>query len=349
MAIASRGITNLPFASKVEHWKVALGAWVYDLLQPNTIDILKTTCTLNTPTRMTTSGQGTPFLSKGSSYPSIRISDKNQHGHNPFPVPRGPVTAPLNFSRPPPPGVPAVNYVEAPPAGEPKRNLPLNPQPVTIHDIRGRESEFSLDHDGFLAIQPTTSDSNPTNNNNPEEKEEEAEVNFDDETSITTTPVLLTHVDQTATSVLQRIHRHLPESEASSILSNGTRYRIINVWRTLSPQGPLEANPPGVLLLVDFPRRRRHPRRAPLPVRLHGQTAAVAHHPDQKWYYWSGMTPRERLLLECFDSESLKAENAQVKGGRTPHSAFEDPRTRADAEGGRVSRFAPWFLGPEKE
>ncbi|KAK8863323.1 7alpha-cephem-methoxylase P8 chain [Apiospora arundinis] len=298
----------------------------------------------------------------------------------PSPVPRGPVTAPLNFSRPPPPGVPAVNYVEAPPAGEPKRNLPLNPQPVTIHDIRGRESEFSLDHDGFLAIlQPPDSDSN--NNNNSEENEEE-EVNFDDETSITTTyypqitrlllahvpgatktvlfdhtirrslpnsprsPVLLTHVDQTATSVLQRIHRHLPESEASSILSNGTRYRIINVWRTLNPQGPLEANPLAFCSSSTFRDDDAIPVEHRYPSGYTGQTAAVAHHPDQKWYYWSGMTPQERLLLECFDSESLKAGNAQVKGGRTPHSAFEDPRTRADAEGRESIEVRALVFGP---
>lgn len=43
------------------------------------------------------------------------------------------------------------------------------------------------------------------------------------------------------------------------------------------------------------------------------------------------MAGNERLLLECFDSESLK-EGTSVKGGRVPHAAFPDPRTREDAE-----------------
>lgn len=36
------------------------------------------------------------------------------------------------------------------------------------------------------------------------------------------------------------------------------------------------------------------------------------------------MRDDERLLLQCFDSE---------RGGRAPHSAFEDPRSGGDAKG----------------
>ena len=63
-----------------------------------------------------------------------------------------------------------------------------------------------------------------------------------------------------------------------------------------------------------------------------GQTAAIVYNPEQRWYYLSGMTGDERLLLECYDSEGEK-EGSGVAGGRVPHSAFEDPRSRADAEG----------------
>jgi hypothetical protein len=44
------------------------------------------------------------------------------------------------------------------------------------------------------------------------------------------------------------------------------------------------------------------------------------------------MTGDERVLLECFDSDSLK-DGSGVQGGRVPHSAFEDPRTREGAVG----------------
>lgn len=38
----------------------------------------------------------------------------------------------------------------------------------------------------------------------------------------------------------------------------------------------------------------------------------------QKWYYKSGLTPEEVILIKCFDSED---------GLRVPHSAFVDPDT----------------------
>ncbi|KAK7920228.1 7alpha-cephem-methoxylase p8 chain related protein [Apiospora marii] len=294
----------------------------------------------------------------------------------PSPVPRGPVTATLNFSHPPPPGVTAVNYVEDPPSGEPKRNLAINPQPVQINDIRGRESEFSLDHDAFLPIPA------PAPANGEEEEEEAEEVNFDDETSITKTyypqitalllrhvpgatrvvlfdhtirrasptakrgPVLLAHVDQTPKSVLQRIHRHLPEDEAAALLARGTRYRIINIWRSLN-KNPVESSPLAFASSASFRAEDAIPVEHRYPGGYTGETAAVAHHPDQKWYYWSGMTPGERLLLECFDSASLgESGSTEVRGGRTPHTAFVDPRTRPDAEGRESIEVRALVFGP---
>lgn len=76
-----------------------------------------------------------------------------------------------------------------------------------------------------------------------------------------------------------------------------------------------------------------------------GQTAAIAHHPDQKWYHLSAMQNTERILLQCFDSEALK-ENSEVKGGRVAHSAFEDPRTRPEAEGRRSIEVRALVFGP---
>lgn len=297
----------------------------------------------------------------------------------PSPVPRGPVTATLNFSHPPAPGVTAVNYVEDPPAGEPKRNLASNPQPVQIHDIRGRESEFSLDHDAFLPIPAPAPTSSRNDNADLEEAEE---VNFDDEASITKTyypevtallrrhvpgatrivlfdhtirrasptakraPVMLAHVDQTPKSVIQRIHRHLPPDEAAAILAQGTRYRIINVWRSLNPR-PVESSPLAFASSASFRSEDAIPVEHRYPGGYTGETAAVAHHPGQKWYYWSGMTPGERLLLECFDSASLgEGGSTEVRGGRTPHTAFVDPRTRPDAEGRESIEVRALVFGP---
>jgi hypothetical protein len=56
------------------------------------------------------------------------------------------------------------------------------------------------------------------------------------------------------------------------------------------------------------------------------------------------MTGSERLLLECFDSESLKP-GSNIKG-RVPHTAFEDPRTRAEAEGRESIEVRALVFGP---
>jgi hypothetical protein len=135
-------------------------------------------------------------------------------------------------------------------------------------------------------------------------------------------PVTRVHIDQTAKSTEARVRHHLPD-EADTLLQG--RYRIINIWRPF--KGPIQAHP---LAVADsatvrdedlIPVEHRYPDR-------NGETAAVQHNDGQKWYYWSGMTSDERLLLKCYDSDAI------VGGrGRVPHTAFEDPRTPKDAPG----------------
>ena len=43
-------------------------------------------------------------------------------------------------------------YVYGAPEGEPSHNIGTNPQPAVIHDTRGRESEYTLDKNGFQFI-----------------------------------------------------------------------------------------------------------------------------------------------------------------------------------------------------
>lgn len=50
-------------------------------------------------------------------------------------------------------------------------------------------------------------------------------------------------------------------------------------------------------------------------------TYSVKHTEGAKWYYWSGITNEERILLQIYDSQD---------GARTPHSAFEHAETKAD-------------------
>lgn len=270
-------------------------------------------------------------------------------------VPRGPVTARLEFYEAPKDGSRPFNYVETPPEGVPQTNFGSVTADVQIRDIRTHESDFTLDRHAFEAIsnvQSSVSKDDPIADDGlwsstaneairtkyyPEVEElilgsipgARKVVIFDHtlrraDPSASRKPVLHVHVDQTASSAIQRVKLHLPTEEADEIISAGTRVRLVNVWRPLN-DGPVESFPLAVadagsvrdqdLVAV----QHRYPDRV-------GETAAVKYNPSQRWWYWSGMLPTDRLLLKCFDSDEAAAST-----GRAPHTAFEDPRSLPDA------------------
>ncbi len=264
-------------------------------------------------------------------------------------VPRGPVAATLNFFQPPADGSAPFNHVDTPPEGLPVRNFGADPQLVPLTDIRGSESQFTLDNDAFQVIQ-SVPPSKETSVTSPETIEANyypevtqlllnhiptahRVVIFDHtirraDPSAPREPVQRVHIDQTAPSTAQRVRRHLPPAEAEELLKG--RYRIVNVWRPLN-KNPVESFP------LAFASSSTLTDEDVVPVEHRyangylGQTAAIRYSESQKWYYLSGMTGDERLLLECFDSEAAK-EGSGIKGGRVAHTAFADPRTRPDAE-----------------
>jgi hypothetical protein len=159
------------------------------------------------------------------------------------------------------------------------------------------------------------------------------------------------HIDQTAPSAAQRVRRHASSPEEADRLL-ASRYRIINVWRPLNPR-PVESFPlafasSATLRDADVvPVEHRYPGSSGdvKGTGYVGQTAAIRHGAGQQWWYLSGMTGDERVLLECFDSESLK-EGSTVKGGRVAHTAFVDPRTREGAEGRESIEVRALVFGP---
>lgn len=279
-------------------------------------------------------------------------------------VPRGPVQAKLNYFNPPSDGAKPYNYVDPVPEGQPQRNFDDETHEVTINDIRGRESEFSLDNDAFLVVQGVppsaekdfTSDESIEANYYPELEKlllsqipGSTKVVFFDHTirradpNAHRGPVQRVHIDQTATSTEKRVRRHLTgEGEADRLLAG--RYRIVNVWRPLN-RGPVESFPLAVASSASLADEDVVPVEHRYDSGYLGQTAAIKHNPAHKWYYLSGMTGSERLLLQCFDSESLK-EGSAVKGGRVPHTAFVDPRTHPDAEGRESIEVRALVFGP---
>jgi len=118
------------------------------------------------------------------------------------------------------------------------------------------------------------------------------------------------------------VRHHIADPAEAERLLQG-RYRIVNVWRPLN--GAVQSFP---LAFADSASvadedlvgiEHRYPDRT-------GETAGVRWSERQRWFYWSGMTGGERLLLKCFDSEG--GEGAR---GRAPHSAFVHPRTPVGA------------------
>lgn len=248
-------------------------------------------------------------------------------------IPRGETKSSLIFYKDPADGAAPFNYVEQPPEGMPQRNYGEAPHEVAIHDIRGHESEYDINVNGFAVVSGVKSQEKDFNDDEhikavyyPEVEKVLLDnvpgakrVFFFDHTvrrsdpNAHRAPVNRAHIDQTTKSAIERVHYHMGD-EAEELLQG--RYRLINVWRPLN--GPVVASP---LAYADsrtvpdsdiVPVEHRYPHRT-------GETAGVKYTPKGKWHYWSGMTNDERILLQCYDSKDK---------ARTPHSAFVDPRTQ---------------------
>lgn len=251
-------------------------------------------------------------------------------------------------------------YVETPPAGQPKDNYSRETTQVLVHDIRGEESNYTLDRDAFAILTnvPPSAETEFRDNKSIEEKYyPEIErllldqipgankvVIFDhtirrSNPNAHREPVFRTHIDQTASAARERVRRHVP-GEAEELLKR--RFRIINVWRPLN--GPVLSNPLAFASSYSVkdseivPVEHRYPDRT-------GYTASILYNPEQRWNYLSGMTNDERILLECYDSAG-EDEGSGVEGGRVPHTAFRDPRTPDGAEGRESIEVRTLVFGP---
>lgn len=288
-----------------------------------------------------------------TSYQAKEVPDKSY-------IPRGNTNVTLQYMAMPKDGAVPFNYVEEAPAGQPRQNFGTVDVEVPITDVRGHETEYTLDKDAFQVVS-----------NLPESAEKE----FVDDESIKTNyypeveklildhvpgsnkvfifdhtirrstpnahraPVTRVHIDQTKKSAKMRVELHLPD-EAEKLLQG--RYRIINIWRPLN--GPVQAHPLGFASSATLrdedliPVEHRYPTRT-------GETAGIRYNESQKWHYLSGMRNDERLFLECFDNEALK-EGTKVQGGRVPHTAFWDERTPEGAVGRESIEVRALVFGP---
>ncbi|KAG5927430.1 hypothetical protein E4U42_002265 [Claviceps africana] len=284
------------------------------------------------------------------------------------PPPRGDVVIPINFYDDPADGSTPFNYVAAPPKGLPQRNFRLVAHDTLLTDIRGRESDFSLEHDAFQVIVdlPPTPDSVFADDDTiraryyPEVEQLLLEsvpgatriAIFDHTLRRAGTiggpdagnPIARAHIDHTGWAAEKRLRQRIPsEAEADALLRG--RWRIVNVWRPLT-KAPLEDVPlcfasasTGTLGAEDLCAVESR-----FPDGYLGQTYIVRHGPAQKWYYLSGMTGNERLVLGIYDSNCTKTK-LTVTGG-APHTAFVDPRARPGAEARESIEIRALVFGP---
>ncbi|KAI1825808.1 hypothetical protein F4861DRAFT_151676 [Xylaria intraflava] len=172
-------------------------------------------------------------------------------------------------------------------------------------------------------------------------------------------PVQSVHVDQTPAAVAVRVRRHLPPDEAEELLKH--RYQLINVWRPISHAAsdhPLavidwRSTSPEDFVPVDlyYPKRAdsvmddddRGKEKKPQTgeelkystegYEVRGETMGVQPNENHRFYYVKDMTPDEALLLKCYDSWGEGEPNGRPGLAlRTPHTAFVDPATPADAK-----------------
>lgn len=133
-------------------------------------------------------------------------------------------------------------------------------------------------------------------------------------------PVRTVHNDYTVKSGPQRVRDLLEPAEAEKLLQG--RFAVINAWRSI--RGPVEMTPlavadaqtvaPENLVATDLIYSDRV-----------GEIYEVTHSPEQRWVSFPRMTPDEVLLIKGYDS--LADGTARF----TPHTAFDDPATPADA------------------
>jgi hypothetical protein len=230
---------------------------------------------------------------------------------------RGP-ERPAYYRIDPPPGVPQWNGID-------------DPRDVLIEDGRGRESEFTLDRNGFALVKAPTA---VADFYDPEEIKrvyypevekllrERLGANrvfiFDHNVRNAGLPGLATpsrqvHNDHTVNSAPRRVRDHLG-AEAEELLKH--RFGIVNVWRPI--RGPVLDSP---LALCDARSFTNEDLIASDLVYAHvrGETSRVEYKPTHRWYYFSEMRPDEALLIRIHDSAN------DGRARLSFHTSFENP------------------------
>lgn len=252
------------------------------------------------------------------------------------------VKATLNYLRPT--SEKPRTYTFEPPTGVPATTVVSDPIEKAIINARFVATDFGIDREGFALKKHTSSVQNFYDDEEvkrvyyPEAQRLLKEVTGADRVHVfdhtvrrrvpgrddrrsdgPRQPVSRVHVDHTAKSGPQRVRDLIP-NEADALLQG--RVQIINIWRPI--RGPLLDAPLAVCDVQTVKPDQLVPSDLVYRDRV-GETYSVYHHPDHRWFYYSGMNADEVLLLKCYDSKT------DGRARFAPHTAFADPTTPPDA------------------
>ncbi|KAJ5786638.1 uncharacterized protein N7503_011850 [Penicillium pulvis] len=210
---------------------------------------------------------------------------------------------------------------------------------VTVHDVRGQESQFTLDGNGFQYAQHDIPGMDRAEDPTHVEtviipQTEELVRNITGATKTITfahrvrclaadenllannrAPAHSVHSDFSVPGAFRMLETIIPDPEERQQLLKG-RVEIINVWRPLKK---VERDPLAVCDWTTLDQNDIIRHRLVLPTGWN-ELGKYVFNPSQKWCYLSSQQPQEALIFRQFDSR--KAD----KGGMSlPHTAFVDP------------------------
>ena len=224
-----------------------------------------------------------------------------------------------------------VRYVGELPPGAVAWNGIDDPRDVPIEDARGRESEFTLDRNGFTLLRAPTQ---VRDFYSPEEVKAvyypEVErllrdtlgasrvFAFDHGTRNAgiqgaSVPSRRVHNDHTVNSAPRRVRDHLG-ADAEELLKH--RFGVVNVWRPI--HGPVLDSPLALCDARSFTDADLIASDLVYP-HVRGETSSVEFKPEHRWYYFSEMQPDEALLIRVHDSAN------DGRARLSFHTSFDNP------------------------
>ncbi|KAI1305041.1 hypothetical protein F5Y03DRAFT_406619 [Xylaria venustula] len=254
----------------------------------------------------------------------------------------------LCFYSPPPNGS-EPEYIEGTSEAPGVRNYPHRKESVQITDIRGYEKNFILDEYSFAAL-PGAFDQSidfaaPTEiaeqylpwvkdlllQHVPRARSVTTfnyTMRMASETKTASRQVNKVHIDQSPKGAFMRARRHLSASDRAAIENGEAYFRIINVWKPI-----FRAVKDHPVTVAEFRSLRTSDLVAVRQVSSDyvGETYVLRYREGQRFRYWSGMTPHDVLLIQCFDSRKRGSEDGAQDGldyVQCAHGSF-----RLDEEG----------------